>query len=135
MENALTNFLLGSNGITSLVGQRITWTSRPQASALPAIVLHKISSAPQYSDEGESGLFSSRVQVDCWAKDGNGTSGDTSARAVAAAVKARVSGLRQTSGGIEFQAIFVEDEQGTFEQGAGSEELYRYRVDLTIWHT
>jgi len=130
MEEAFTNYLLGSTGLAELVGPRITWATRPQASALPAIVLHKISGAPEYSDEGEAGLASARIQVDCW--------GPTyaAAKTVARQVMARLSGdgAAFNQDGIEFQAAFNEDGQDSFERGAGGEDLYRHRLDFGIWY-
>lgn len=130
MEEAFTNYLLVSSGLTDLVGPRITWATRPQASSLPALVLHKISGAPEYSDEGEAGLFSARIQIDCW----GGTY--AAAKGVAREVMARLSGdgAAFTQEGIEFQAVFNEDGQDSFERGAGGEDLYRHRLDFIIWY-
>ncbi len=130
MEEAFTQYLLGSTDLTDLVGQRITWATRPQASALPSIVLHKISGAPEYSDEGEAGLFSARIQIDCWG------STYAAAKGVGREVMARLSGggASFTQEGMEFQASFNEDEQDSFERGAGGEDLYRTRLDFIIWY-
>lgn len=130
MEEAFTNYLLGATGLTDLVGQRITWATRPQASALPVIVLNKISGAPEYADEGEVGLLSARIQIDCW--------GETyaAAKGVAREVMTRLSGggASFTQEGMEFQAAFNEDGQDSFERGAGGEDLYRVRLDFIIWY-
>ena len=130
MEEAFTAYLLGSTGLVALVVDRITWATRPQASALPAIVLHKISGAPEYADEGEVGLLSARIQVDCWGAT------YAAAKAVAREVMARLSaaGAAFNEGNFEFQASFNEDEQDSFERGAGGEDLYRSRLDFIIWY-
>jgi hypothetical protein len=130
MEEAFTNYLLGASGLTALVGPRITWATRPQASALPSVVLHKITSQPIYSDEGESGLTSARMQIDCWGAT------YAAAKGVARQVMARLSGggASFTQSNFEFQASFAEDEQDSFERGAGGEDLYRVRLDFIIWY-
>lgn len=128
MEEALPKYLLASSGLTALIGQRIDWAARPQASALPALVLHMISGAPEYDDDGEVGLFTARIQFDCW--------GATylAAKNVARQVKARLSGKAFVQDGIEFQAAFFENEQDSRESAAGAEELYRVRLDCILWH-
>lgn len=130
MEEAFTNYLLGSTDLAALVGERITWATRPQASLLPAIVLHKISGAPEYADEGEVGLLSARIQIDCW----GGTYAE--AKAVAREVMARLSGdgAAFNQDNIEFLSCFNEDEQDSFERGTGGEDLYRVRQDFSIWY-
>lgn len=133
MEEALTALLLADAGIVAIVGQRITWASRPQSSALPAIVLHRIDGAPEYADEGEVGLFSARVQVDCWAADAAGVAGQSKARQLGRAIKDLVSGYEDDSSPVAFDAIFVEDEQDSFEQGVGGPSLWRVRIDLIVW--
>lgn len=65
METALRSRLLTNSGISSLVGDRIYWGSRPQKSGLPAIVLRKISPGRAYHFEGAIGSQGARVQFDC----------------------------------------------------------------------
>lgn len=128
MEEALINYLLADGGIAGLVGDRITWSARPQASDLPSIVLHVIDGVPVYVDEGETGLTATRVQIDCWATN------YAAAKEAARAVKARLSGARVVFGGVEFQAVFTDSEQDLFERGQGGEELYRTSIDVMVWH-
>jgi len=123
MEEALTSYLLADAGVAGLVGSRTTWSARSQASALPAIVLQVIDGAPVYTDEGETGLTATRVQADCWRRD------YASAKQVARALKARLSGARVTTGGVEFQAVFADSEPDLFERSQGGEELYRTSMD------
>jgi len=63
------SYLLAASAIAEFVGNRITWATRPQASAFPAIVLQVIDGVPVYADEGETGLTATRVQADCWGRD------------------------------------------------------------------
>jgi len=126
MEAALIAKLLATAGITALVGQRISWSRRPQGEALPAIVLHRIDGAPDYHLTGASGIVESRVQVDCWGASYG------SAKAVARAVEAAVSGQRFTQGAIRFDAILILDERdSTFDE---TTPLFRTSLDLGVFH-
>ena len=81
------------------------------------------------ADEGETGLTATRVQADCWGAS------YAAVKAVARTVKSRLSGVKVTVGGVEFQAIFADSEQDLFERGQGGEELYRTAVDFMVWHS
>lgn len=109
---------------TGATGSRVYPVRLPQASPMPAIVVTTISNIPVYSDDGESGLSSGRVQVDCW--------GDTysSAKTVARAVKASLSAYQ---GGI-FQNVLLDAERDLSESGSNSSE-YRFRtsLDFIVW--
>lgn len=133
MEEALTSWLLEDDGIASLVGSRITWVARPQASGLPAIALTRIDGAPVNSDDGADALTESRVQVDCWALT------YAAAKGAARAVISRVSGIEIVHGGVDFQGVYIDGEADTFDSGSNvgtgtAERLYRTRLDLIIWH-
>lgn len=135
LRKALVDYLLGSSGLTALVDNRITWTERPQASALPAVCLHRVAGSPEYSFEGEVGLFSALVQIDCWAKSTAGSSGDTLAVTVGQQVMDRLSSgsASFTQNGVEFQTSFNLRGDDSFERGAGAEILYRCRLDFEFW--
>jgi hypothetical protein len=128
MEEALANYLLGASGITDLVVDRITCGTLPQGEAVPAIVLNKIDGLPEYSDEGEAGLSSARIQIDSYA--------DTyaAAKSVARAVKALLSGASFEQDRIKFDT-FIEDEQDSFEEATGPDRRFRVRLDITAWHS
>ncbi len=129
MEAALIARLLGTAGVASLVGARVYPGSRPQGDQLPGIVLNWISGAPVYTDDGEAGLSSARVQIDCW--------GDTysSAKDVAQAVRASLSAFLGTVSGVTFQNILIEDERDDREKGLNDAEyLYRTNIDFIIWY-
>lgn len=130
MKEALRAFLLADSGVAALVDTRITWAARPRSDALPSIALHLISGPREYSMGGPSGLVHSRVQVDCWATL------NASATAVARAVRAAISGLRETVDGVEFQGVFIDNETDYTEEGVGADELlHRVSIDFLIWHS
>lgn len=128
MEEALTAYILGSVALAAIVGGRIDWAVRPQASLTPSIVLQNITTVPYYSDEGDTGLSTTRIQADCWAKT------YALAKSAARELTNRLSGgqAKFIQSGIEFQTAFKEDEQDSFERGAAAEDLYRVRLDFTL---
>lgn len=128
MEEDLIALLLADAGTAALVGNRITWSTRPQASQLPALVLSKVSAARDYHLQGPSGLNESRVQVDAW-----GSSFGTVIRA-ARAVEAALSGLRATHRSTIFQGAFLESERQSFEEASGGAQVHRISMDFILHH-
>lgn len=128
MEESLTALVLADAGVAAIVGTRVTWLTRPQASALPAIVLQLISAIPVDSDEGDSGLVASRVQIDGWATS------PLDAKKTIRAVKQRLSGRQDQHSGTEFQGIFTEDERDAVEETHAGQVVYRAGLDIIIWH-
>jgi hypothetical protein len=128
MEEGLIQKLLATSGVTALVSQRVYPGSMPQASPLPSIVMNRVSGAPLYTDQGECGLASARVQIDCWAQTYTG------AKQVARAVITSLSAFAGTSSGFTFQYVMVDDERDFREGGSNSNEyLFRTSIDLIVW--
>jgi hypothetical protein len=126
MEANLIAKLLATAGVTALVSTRINWSRRPQGSALPAIVLHRIDGSPDYHHAGASGLVQSRVQVDCWAASYG------AAKAIARAVETAVTAQTFTQGATRFDVILIADERdSTFDE---TTPLFRTSLDLMIHH-
>lgn len=129
MEEGLIARLLATSGVTNLVSQRVYPGRRPQGSSLPTITLSRISGAPMYTDDGETGLASARVQVDCW-----GTT-YTSAKNAARAAIDSFSAYFGSSGGYTFQYVLLDAERDFSEPGADSAEyLYRTSLDFIVWY-
>lgn len=120
MEEALRTLLLQSSTLAGLVGERLQWGAREQATALPAVTLNKISGAPFYDDDGETGLDQFRVQIDCWADT------MTAAKQVSRAVRGQISGYGPTN---DFRYIEIDAERDMREGGA-NQEAYEYRVSM-----
>ncbi len=127
MEEAVTAHLLASAGVTALVGQRVTWLERPQASALPAIVLQRIGGQPDYAMDGPTGLAQSRVQVDCWG------GAYATAKAVARAVVEGLSGASFAGSGMTVHGTFFDNERDFIESDAADVRLYRTSLDFILW--
>jgi hypothetical protein len=125
MEAALMAKLLASASITALVSTRINWSRRPQGSALPCIVLHRIDGTPDVHHGGASGLVQSRVQVDCWGASYG------AAKAIARAVETAVTAQTFTQGAIRFDVILVADERdSTFDE---TTPIFRTSLDLLVF--
>lgn len=130
MEEALIAYLLADAGVAALVATRVTPGKRTQGGDLPAIVFHLVSGAPEYDDQGTTGLVDSTIQIDCWA------STYTGAKLVARAVKAALQDFDGTIDGVEFQAVFLEAERDFAPSGGGQAEyLHRTSLDFNPWHT
>ena len=128
MEEAIIVKLLGDGGVAAIVGTRVFPGSRPQASALPAIVLNRISGGPDYADDGEVGLEQGRIQIDCWAETYSG------AKLLARAVTASLSAFEGTVGGTTFQFIALDIERDLREGGSNADAYpFRTVLDFLVW--
>lgn len=123
MEEAVIAKLLATAGVAALVGTRIYPGSRPQASALPAVVMTVISKTPSYSDDGEDGIAEARVQLDCWGAT------YSSAKTLARAVTAALSAFGGTASGVVFHYIALDLEHDIQEPGSGAQS-YPFRTSL-----
>lgn len=114
--------------LPQLVGSRIHWVLSPQKTALPRIVLYRISGVRDMHMNGPSGLVASRVQVDCI------STGYASAKAVARSVEARLSGYSGTTGNIRFEGCFLIGERDDYSDTETPDKLFRTSLDFDIWH-
>jgi hypothetical protein len=129
MEEAIRARLLATASVTALVSQRVYCGARPQAGALPDIIINRISGAPVYTDQGESGLATARIQIDCWGLT------YSSAKTVARAVIASLSAFFGTVGSTTFQYILLDAERDFPEGGSNAAEyLFRTNLDFIVWY-
>jgi len=129
MKAALYSWLSSGAGVLALVPvDRITPGMRDQGAGLPAISYSVVSAPRARSLSGGTALVSSRVQIDCWGRDEDGTD------RVAKAVIARLEGARFDHGGVSIQGIFLIDEN---ESGAADapDNPFRNRLDFRVHHT
>jgi len=128
MEEAIIQRLLGTAGVSAIVGTRVFPGSVPQASSLPAIVINTISGGPQYADDGEIGLDETRIQIDCWAET------YSAAKLLGRQVRASLSAFVGTVDGVVFPYILLDVIRDMREPGANqSEYLYRTNMDFIVW--
>ena len=129
MEEAVISLLLDDAGVAALVSTRVYPGSRVQGSALPAVVINRVSGAPVYTDDGESGLSQARLQVDCW-----GTT-YSSAKGVARAVKAVLSAYNGAVDDAVFQNVLLDAERDLREGGGNASEYpFRTGLDFIFWY-
>lgn len=122
MEEALRAHLAGNGGVRALVDDRVEWAAR---GASPSIALHLITSSPDTTLAGQTGLVEHRVQIDCWA--------DTflKAKQIGNAVIAALPARRTVIGEVRFLACTVIDtDRGRF--GEPPLQLHRTRIDVRI---
>lgn len=128
MQEDFRGLLLAEGAITTLVGSRITWNERPQASALPAIVLTIAGEDRAYAYDGDSSV-ATRVQVDIYA------SSYASAVAIDRAAVMALSGRTATRGATQFMGIFFESRFDAVEEDEKSaQRVQRISRDLIIHH-
>jgi hypothetical protein len=129
VEKGIIAKLLATSGVTSLCSDRIYPGSVPQADPLPAVVVNKISGAPLYTDDGQAGLQSDRVQVDAWAAS------FLASKTISDAFKAALSGFSGSAGGVTIEFAMIENERDDREGGSNASE-YRFRssVDFIVWY-
>jgi hypothetical protein len=91
IETLLYTRLSGYAGLSALADARIYPMLLPQGATLPALTYQRVSGVQSYSHQGDSGLATVRMQVDCWGAT------YASAKAVAAQVKAALSGYTSSA--------------------------------------
>jgi hypothetical protein len=125
-QGALQARLANAAPVAALVGTRIHWIERPQATALPAITLQTISDQRSQHFGGLQSLQRARVQIDVW--------GETYA-SVRAATEAAVAALlpAHTGNGVVFERAFVDRlDDGSERQGEAT--VFRASIDFIIHH-
>lgn len=128
MEEDLYAFLAANAGVAAIVGDRITWGRRPQGSALPAIVLHNISSPQEYGMRGRVTRVGHLVQVDCWAADFD--TAKLASRAVTAAMDLLTASPLQAF----IESARDDNEDAAGPDASGAETFFRTSLDVRVWH-
>lgn len=128
MEEALVALLLADAGVAALAGDRIHWTVARPAITPPYAILSAISRVPDVGYAGPTGLWTSRVQVDCYALT------YVAALNLARAIIARLSGFSGSHLGITFCGVFLDASRDTFEPDASPDALFRTSMDFTLTH-
>lgn len=126
MEIALPNLLLASAPLKALVGNKVFWDELPQGLEYPAIILFDVTSRTTYTYQGASGLMQSRVQFDCRGMT------RAQARAVLAAMDARLSGFHGQFEGFRFDGCFRQGERSRADRD-GASRWFTASVDYLIW--
>ena len=127
MFGAMRARLLAAGPVTALVGQRVTWIDRPQASALPAITLQVVSELRPQHMAGFDGLRDVTVQIDIW---GNSY---VETKSIMEAVIAALTPA-QTGNGINFARSFIDSIRDLGEQ-VETQFIHRTSIDLRVHYS
>jgi Protein of unknown function (DUF3168) len=133
MEEALISYLLADSGVQALArtapaAARLYWSHAPQSVSKPYATLLKIDGLRDTPMDGPSGLQQSRIQIDCYGLT------FASAKGLARAIEAALSGLSVTTSGIVFQGCFLDTERDGYERDATPDSLFRTSLDFNIFH-
>lgn len=125
MEQEFRALLIATSTVTAVCGNRIDWGDSAQGAPMPRVVLNVIGNAEGLTQQGPDGLFSGRVQVDCYAIS------YAQAKTLARAVRSRLHGY--AGGG--FQLVTGASERDSRESGTNeAERPFRVSLDfLTEW--
>lgn len=120
MEQEITGLL------ASVAPRRFLGRAPQTAPSRPYVVLSRVSGVLDYHSQGDSGLITSRVQIDVYADT------YTSVHSTAADIVAVLSGYR----GGSIQAVFVDSQRDlTGIEGGDPNELFRLSIDVIVHHT
>jgi hypothetical protein len=133
-HEGVTRRLLDSAAVTDIVGQRLNWGTRVQGEPLPAITLQVVSDPRLSHLKGADGARTTRLQVDCWAKDMLVTLALASAVIATLQPPAIVSGKKFGGARVDGQRDLGETVgSGNAAQSSGT-YIHRQSVDLIIRH-
>lgn len=127
IEEVVIARLLDTAAVTTLASSRVYPGIRPQGSALPAVVVSRVSGAPVYVDDGETGLSVARIQIDCW--------GETysAAKSLVRAVVYCLSGFYGVLFDVQIQTTLLDNERDI--QVGDTASLFRTSTDFMIWYS
>jgi hypothetical protein len=126
-ETRLVAKLKATSGVTTLVSTRITPGYRKQGTALPAIVYQVYSDRPVNHAGGTTDTSEMRLSVYCMAATYAGS------KALAAAVKAAISGWTDSSGSV-WHLESQSDDIGDPMSGQDVPEYYAINQEYTVWY-
>jgi hypothetical protein len=103
IEQALITKLLTVSALTALIGQRVYYVGRtPQDVTLPYVVIQTIDDLPDHNHQGNSNLYTVRIQVNAFASTYLGC------KAVDAAILAGIDSQYGTWSGLAVNSCLAE---------------------------
>jgi len=122
---AIRDILINNIPVNTLVAGRIRFLSIPQNAPLPYITYSILNEIPSDTLQGMAGLFTSTVQIDCYAK--------TYAESIDLSEKVRLSlqGYSGINKNVEIQGVYYVNGTDSFEA-----EIINYRriLRFDIWY-
>jgi hypothetical protein len=126
VEEALIAWLLAGPEVAALLGDRLTPGVRTQGAALPSAVFNLVGDLPDITNDGESGLSEARIQLDAYGQT------YAQAKALARAMRARLSGWRGQVDDWAIQGAFQQTARDTFTHDA-PEKIHGVSTDFIVW--
>lgn len=130
IEEALIPFLRDSSRVLALAGGRVHHNARPQNGALPAIVVHRVSSVRERVLTGRVRLAHPRIQIDCMAE----TAQD--AQSLANAVRLVIEDYEGSMGDYTVQVVTVDDDSDDYiePEHANEKGIHVTSLDAIFWY-
>ena len=132
LEEALRTHLISYAPLNAQVGGRIATGYLPNNAPLPALLLSRVSSIPEYSHDGNCGLLESRMQIDCFAVT------YPEIKTLSANVKKAMRPLERAAlviGGLRLSGAFLENETDLYEASdVDTESRFHIPQDWFVIH-
>lgn len=127
IEAGIIRRLNTATTVTALTGQRIR-ARLSQNETMPAIGVRRVSTDRVHAMVSDDSLQRVRIQVDCYA------TGYAGVKALAAAVKTRLSRFKGTVTGNVIQDVLLQNELDLEEERGEDARLWRVMQDYYVWH-
>ena len=126
---AIFSRLDGDAALSALVSSRIFPMVVPQSAPFPCVRYEIIDAIPRVrAMHSDPGLTQPRVQFDAFAET------YAAAIAIRTAIRNSIQRFRGPVAGVDVLAVYIEDEQDSFEAIPDEAGVYRARFDCVIWH-
>lgn len=122
-EPAFRTLMATDESVSALVGNRIFASHLPEQTEFPAVTYFVVSELPTRAMQGPSRLYTTLVQVSCWATPTESTTAYEAARRLQLAIRDCLDGATYEDDEIHIQSI-SEDSSNGFEPDPDSD----------IWH-
>ena len=125
LEKGLVAYLENHAGLNALIAGRVYPLRLKQNATLPAVVYQRITTAPTYSQEGDSHLDEIQMQFACW--------GSTllTVKQIAEELRVALSGFAGTMGTETVGGSFLINQHSDDDPDTG---LSREIVEFSMWH-
>ena len=131
----IRTFILGSTGVSALVGTRCHYTQIPGASAKPHVWFRVSSDTEERTMDGVGGLHEASGDIECVADS------PAVAQSVAAAVKSRMDGhsgsIGSSTGTHRAQGVFLRDKDDDYVPytNQSDEGAHVVAFGMQLWYT
>lgn len=125
IEQAILDELIGTSGVTDLVGTRIYYVKAPQNVTTPYVVFTKVSAPREHDHDGSAGLVGARFQFSVFAKTYYET------KQIAVQIQTVLQAYSGTMGEVVVNGAFYQNEVDFWEEDT---KLYHVACDYLIWY-